>query len=450
MSSIGSYTISPFINNRSVLSACGQGCVDSLEQFQVATFTSGVTGTIGLSIQATLTPPLTTANPADIKTMQLWVDNLRTENCDFSITTPNLTLDATTGELSLTSETLIDINNGGSIGSTINIESDTNITLTSNTGSIILDSNTALNGTLTLDDIPALRSVTISPSLISVNDNVNAPFGDPIYTHIEPNSISMQNGNGSNQMLSMSSTLINLTSDILANTLNIDATSVSADSALTLKSISGSIILDSDTSLNGTLTLDNTLGVTNILTPLNIELTNTGSGLTNIINASSITVRDSSLTQINTITKTSILLQDTNLGLATTMNADSITSGNWAMDATGQGIFDTLTVASIAFVTTLSLSGTTLNIPLGGHAIDKSWAITLNNNVTVLNPTAGINGGVYKLWLTVGATPRTFSKACGVINNLLGDTVMAAGSVWLIEIYRRAASTYRAIFTNFT
>ena len=74
----------------------------------------------------------------------------------------------------------------------------------------------------------------------------------------------------------------------------------------------------------------------------------------------------------------------------------------------------------------------------------------MNNNITVLNPTTGINGGVYKLWLTVGGTPRTFTKGCGVINNLLGDTLMAANSIWLIEIYRRSSGTYRAIFTNFT
>ena len=132
------------------------------------------------------------------------------------------------------------------------------------------------------------------------------------------------------------------------------------------------------------------------------------------------------------------------------MTAGAITATNWSIDNTGLGIFDTLTVNSISLVTTLSLTGTTLNIPLGGHAIDKSWAITINANVTSLVPTAGVNGGVYKLWLTVGATPRTFTKACGVINNLLGDTVMAGGSIWLITIYKRSASTYRAEFINFT
>jgi len=114
------------------------------------------------------------------------------------------------------------------------------------------------------------------------------------------------------------------------------------------------------------------------------------------------------------------------------------------------GIFNTLTVNSISTVTTISLTGTVLNIPLGGHAIDKSWAITINANVTSLVPTAGVNGGVYKLWLTVGATPRTFTKACGVINDLLGDTLMSAGSIWLITIYKRSATLYRATFDNFT
>ena len=382
MSSIGSYTISPFINNRSVLSACGQGCVDSLEQFQVANFTSGATGTIGLSIQATLTPPLITANPIDIKTMQLWVDNLRTENCDFSITTPNLTLEATTGELSLTSETLIDINNGGSVGSTINIETDVDLTLSSNTGSIILDSNTALNGTLTLDNLGGtsniltsssaiiadtssnLKNTSITPYQIEVRDEINGPLGDPVIIQISPGQIYMENQNNTQETLTLSVPVINMT--------------------------------------------------------------NTNTGFINDIGPNNITIQDTGGNNVGSFSNLAVSISDTVSGLSTAMDSGSITSTNWAIDATGLGIFDTLTVNSIALVTTLSLTGTTLNIPLGGHAIDKSWAITINANVTVLNPSAGINGGVYKLWLTVGASPRTFSKACGVINNLLGDTVMAA------------------------
>jgi hypothetical protein len=109
-----------------------------------------------------------------------------------------------------------------------------------------------------------------------------------------------------------------------------------------------------------------------------------------------------------------------------------------------------LTVSSISNVSTLTLSGTTLNINLDGYAISGSYQITINNNVVVLNPTLGITGGVYKLWLTVGATPRIFTKACGVINNLAGDTLMSAGSIWLIEIYKRSAGAYRAILVNLT
>jgi len=142
--------------------------------------------------------------------------------------------------------------------------------------------------------------------------------------------------------------------------------------------------------------------------------------------------------------------EDSILGTITEMIAGAITATNWTIDTTGLGTFNTLTVNSISTVTTLSLSGTVLNIPLGAHAIDKSWTITINNNVTSLVPTAGVIGGVYKLWLTVGATPRTFTKACGVINDLLGDTLMVAGSIWLITIYKRSAATYRATFDNFT
>ena len=468
MSSIGSYTISPFINNRSVLSACGQGCVDSLEQFQVGTFTSGSTGTIGLSIQATLTPPLITANPADIKTLQLWVDNLRTENCDFSITTPNLLLEATTGELSLTSETLIDINNGGSVGSTINIESYADITLMSHTGSIVLDSNTALNGTLTLDDPSIFRKVTIQPASIEVRDTNNDPFGDPINVMIYPSAIQMLAGDGNHITSSLTATSFNIHNDegvgddltlsastltisdsVINQTMTINSNAITAqtwsiDSTDSNMNITGSqMIVNCASLVNGSVTINNITTLGGFLeVDANVNFAGT---LTNIYNDLVITDGvgvysflpdqvDFALNGTSTLTITDSLLE---CGTSTIHTNGIIQTTN-------------LTVDSIANVSTLTLSGTILNINLDGYAISGSYSITINANVTVLNPTVGINGGVYKVWLTVGATPRTFSKACGVINNLLGDTVMSAGSVWLIEIYRRSAGTYRAIFTNFT
>lgn len=246
-----------------------------------------------------------------------------------------------------------------------------------------------VNDTLLLDKTNSIdRKTTIIAGSNRIEDTSNGPFGDSIFTEITPNLIYFENGNNTNQTASM----------------NVS----------------------------------------------NINLTNSDTGFVNDINVNSITISDTSASLLNTITNTSISLQDTNLGFNNTIDSSSITSTNWSIDTTGQGIFDTLTIASVALVTTLSLLGTTLNIPLGGHAIDKSWAITLNNNVTSLVPTNGVNGGVYKLWLTVGATPRTFTKACNVANDLFGDTVMAANSIWLIEIFRRSAGNYRARFTNFT
>jgi len=243
-------------------------------------------------------------------------------------------------------------------------------------------------GSIITEDAAIYRKTTIQPSSIEVRDTTNDPLGDPINTVITPDLIQFQNGNGSYQTSSMSTH--------------------------------------------------------------NINFTNNTTGLFTEISTSSITMSDNASIQLNTITNTSILLQDTNLGKSTNINAGSIVADTWSIDNTGLGTFDTLTVNSISTVTVLSLAGTTLTIALSLHAIDKSWSVTLNSNCTILAPLAGVNGGVYKIWLTVGALPRTFTKACGVINNLLGDTLMAAGSVWLITIYRRAASTYRATFDNFT
>jgi hypothetical protein len=346
MSSINDYIVSPYINNRISLSACGQGNSDTLEQFNVSTYTSGNPNQIGFCIQATLTPPLSTALPQDVKQTTIWVDAL-TSNVPFTIDTLDLNLSPVS--------TIVNVND-----------------------TILMDKSLSIQ-----------RKTTISAGSIEVRDTINDPyFGDPINTTITPNLIQFQNGNSNNQTASMN--------------------------------VSG------------------------------VNLFNSDSGFVNDITVSNITIQDLGGSQINNISRLGLTIGDAALGLTNTIDAGSITTNNWSITTPGEASFSTLTVDSIALVTTLSLIGTTLNIPLGGHAIDKSWAITLNNNVTVLNPTTGINGGTYKIWLTVGVNPRTFTKACGVVNDLLGDTLMAANSIWLIEIFRRSAGNYRARFSNFT
>ncbi len=337
--SIGPYSISPFINNRQLNTACGLGNHDTTNTFLISSYTSGDPSTVGLCVQGAGGADLNSGAPIDVT--QLWIDFLKS-SVNFTIDTPQLT-----------------INN-----------------------------NVLMTGSIYTSDVGINRKVTVSPTMVEVLDEANGPFGDPINTVITPYSIIMQNGNGNNQ--------------------------------------------------------------TSSLTTGGLNITNTDIGFTTDIITNSITIQDTSSTQITRVSNTHINVVDANLGLSTDIVAGAITSSNWSIDNTGQGIFDTLTVNSISLVTTLSLTGTVLNIALGGHAIDKSWSITINNNVTSLVPTAGVNGGVFKIWLTVGATPRTFTKACGVINNLFGDTLMASGSIWLIEIYRRSAGNYRAMFTNFT
>ena len=338
--SIGPYTISPFINNRQLNTACGLGNHDTQNTFLVSSYTSGPTSEIGLCVQGAGGAELDSGAPIDI--MQLWIDFLKS-SVNFTIDTPQLT-----------------INN-----------------------------NLEMTGSITTSDTTAnLKNTSITPYQIESRDEINGPLGDPIFTQITPGQIYMESQNNTQETLTLSVPVINMT--------------------------------------------------------------NTNTGFINDITSSNITIQDTVANNVGSFSNLAVSISDTVLGLDATMSAGALTATTWSIDATGLGIFDTLTVNSIALVTTLTLSGTTINIPLGGHAIDKSWAITINNNVTVLNPTTGINGGVYKLWLTVGATPRTFTKACGVINNLAGDTLMAAGSIWLITIYRRAAATYRATFDNFT
>ena len=337
--SIGSYTISEFINNRQLNSACGLGNHDTLNTFLISSYTSGDPATVGLCVQGANGADLNSGATIDI--MQLWINFLKS-NVNFTIDTPLLT-----------------INN-----------------------------NVEMTGSITTTDIGINRKVTIQPAGIEVRDTENDPFGDPIFVGILSSGITMQNGNSSDQTSSLSTSAINFT--------------------------------------------------------------NTDSGFINDIDVSSITIQDTVGSQIGTMSNTHMNITDSNLGLSTDITAGAVTATNWSIDNTGQGIFDTLTVNSISTITTATMSTTTLNIGLDGHAICGSWTITINNNVTILNPTSGITGGVYKLWLTVGALPRTFSKACGVINNLSGDVVMSAGSIWLITIYKRSSGNYRATFENFT
>jgi len=86
---ISNYTVSPKVNNRVCVSACGQGNIDSQQQFCVSTYTSGDASDVGFCIQATTTPPLDTST--SIQKLLLWLDSLTT-NCPFTLTSPSLTL----------------------------------------------------------------------------------------------------------------------------------------------------------------------------------------------------------------------------------------------------------------------------------------------------------------------------------------------------------------------
>ncbi len=337
--SIGPYTISPFINNRQLNTACGLGNHDTENTFLVSSYTSGDPSTVGLCVQGANGADLDSG--ATIDKSQLWIDFLKS-SVNFTIDTPQLT-----------------VNN-----------------------------NLLMTGSLITEDVGIFKKTTVQPSSVEVRDTSNDPFGDPIYTIVQPNNISMQNGNGSHETLSL------------------------------------------------------TVG--------NINLTNENSGFSNNIEPSRILIQDIGSTIISRITNVSMDLSNSITSLSASLTAGAITATNWSIDTTGLGIFDTITINSISDVTGATLTATVINIGLDGHAICGSWTVNMNTNVTSLNVTSGINGGVYKLWLTVGSISRTFSKACGVINNLLGDTLMIAGSVWLITIYKRSSGTYRATFDNFT
>lgn len=159
---ISNFTISPAINNRSQYNACGAGAIDSSSQFNLGMYTSGPTNTAGFSLQG--------ANGSDINsnpvvTTRLWINELSAE-VPFIINTPQLT-----------------INN--------NLEMTGNITTSDTTGN--------------------LKNTSITPYQIEVRDEINGPLGDPIFTQITPNQIYMQSQNNTEETLTLSVPVINMT-----------------------------------------------------------------------------------------------------------------------------------------------------------------------------------------------------------------------------------------------
>jgi hypothetical protein len=146
------------------------------------------------------------------------------------------------------------------------------------------------------------------------------------------------------------------------------------------------------------------------------------------------------------------LFKVSNLGvpLLQVSTAFGIACGTTNITTTGTTSTTNLTVNSITTTVTSTIVAGVLNIALGSYAIGRSQLVTMDQNIITVVPSAGVIGGVFKLWLTVDAAPRTFFKACGVINNLAGDTVMGANSIWLIEIFKRSTVDWRMRLTNFT
>jgi len=77
-------------------------------------------------------------------------------------------------------------------------------------------------GTETFNNPSINRKITIQPSSIESRDTQNDPGGDPIYTLISPNSISMQNGNGNHQTSSISSTSVYLINEDIGPIVDIN------------------------------------------------------------------------------------------------------------------------------------------------------------------------------------------------------------------------------------
>lgn len=323
---IGPYSISPFVNNRQLNTACGLGNHDTQNTFLISSYTSGDPSTVGLCVQGAGGADLDSGAPVD--TMQLWLNFLRS-SLNFTIDVPLLT-----------------INN-----------------------------NVEMTGTITTTDVGIYRKTTIQPAGIEVRDTENDPFGDPILVGIIPSGITMQNGNASNQISSMTTSAINFT--------------------------------------------------------------NTDSGFINDINVSSMTVQDTAGSYIGTVSNTIFSLYDNVLNLSNIIDASSITSTNWSITTLGQGIFSSLYISSWTTITNVGIGGggiLTLNF---NSQQNKTFNVSMSQNITSLVLTGHITNSIYKVYLTVQATgPYTFTKPVGgnIYSNLGGNTSMSANSTWLIRM----------------
>lgn len=154
---------------------------------------------------------------------------------------------------------------------------------------------------------------------------------------------------------------------------------------------------------------------------------------------------------LGTATETTSILGSLSVGTLLQVSAAlGIDAGTTNIHTNGITSTTNLTVDSITTTVTNTIVAGVLNVALGAYAIGRSQFVTMDQNIITIVPSAGVVGGVFKLWLTVDANPRTFFKACGVINNLAGDTVMGANSIWLIEIFKRSTVDWRIRLTNFT
>ena len=199
MSSIDSYFVSPLINNRAGYSACGVGSIDELGAFKVSSYTSGAPRLVGHTVQATLTPPLSTALPEDIQSVALWVDALTTANCGFTVDSAQaLVLRSGTDDLRIASAST-DFQ-GNAVSNLARITNDVAVPLVLTGNLSILPENTTSD---TLELIATNSSLTVI-------DNQNGPFGDPIYTRINANFLSMQAGDGGHITSSMTSSTIDI------------------------------------------------------------------------------------------------------------------------------------------------------------------------------------------------------------------------------------------------
>jgi len=233
-----------------------------------------------------------------------------------------------------------------------------------------------INDTILMDKSDTIqRKATISAGSIEVRDTVNDPFfGDPINTTITPNLIQFQNGNGGNQVSSM----------------NVS----------------------------------------------NINLTNLDSGDTNDITVDNITIQDTSGIQINNISKTGIHLYDTNLGFNNMIDASSITTSSWSIDTLGKGLFSSLYISSWTTTVNQGIASGVLTLNFNSQQ-NKTFRVSMGQNITSLVLNNHITNSVYKVYLTVQSSgPYTFSKPTGgnIYTNLAGLTLMGANSVWLINI----------------